>query len=37
MRTRRLLESFRHRVPIRVAAAKPALLAHDRPMPHENR
>lgn len=37
MRTWRLLESFRDRVPFRLAAAKPALLAHVRPMPRENR
>jgi hypothetical protein len=37
MRARRLLESFSNRVPFLVAAAKPALLAHVRPMPRENR
>ena len=30
MRARRLLESFSNRVPFRLAAAKPAMLAHDR-------
>jgi hypothetical protein len=37
MRTRHLLESFRKRAPFLLAAAKPALLAHVRPMPRENR
>jgi hypothetical protein len=37
MRTRRLLESFRKRAPFLLAAAKPALLAHVRPMLRENR
>jgi hypothetical protein len=37
MRTRRLFESFSNRVPFLFAAAKPALLAHVRPMPRENR
>jgi hypothetical protein len=37
MRTRCLLESFRNRGPFLLVAVKPALLAHVRPMPHENR
>ncbi len=37
MRTRHLLESFRKRAPFLLATAKPALLAHVRPMPRENR
>ena len=37
MRTRRLLESFSNRVPFRVTAAKPALLAHVRLTLRENR
>jgi hypothetical protein len=37
MRTRRLLETTSKRVPFLVASAKPALLAHVRPMPRENR
>lgn len=37
MRTRRLLESFSNRVPFRLAAEKPALFAHDRSAPRENR
>jgi hypothetical protein len=37
MRTRRLLESFSNHAPIQVAAAKPALLVHVRPMLRGNR
>ena len=37
MRTRRQLEPLSQGVPFLVAAAKPSLLAHVRPMPHENR
>lgn len=37
MRTRRLLETFRNRVPFLLAATKPALLAHVRPTLRENR
>jgi hypothetical protein len=37
MRTRRLLETFRKRVPFLLATAKPALLAHVRPTLRENR
>jgi hypothetical protein len=37
MRTRRLLEPLSNRVPFLGAAVKPSLLAHDRPMPRENR
>jgi hypothetical protein len=37
MRTRRLLETIRNRVPFLLAAAKPALLAHVRPPLRENR
>src|ERR1019366_5942562 len=37
MRTRRLLELFSNRAPLLLAAVKPSLFAHVRPMPHENR
>ncbi len=37
MRTGCLLEVFRNRAPFLLAAAKPSLLAHVRPMPRENR
>jgi hypothetical protein len=37
MRTRRLLEPFRNRVPFLLVAAKPALFAHACPTPRENR
>jgi hypothetical protein len=37
MRTRHLLELFSNRAPFRLAAEKPSLLAHVRPMPLENR
>lgn len=37
MRTRRLLEPLSNRVLFLGAAVKPSLLAHDRPMPRENR
>jgi hypothetical protein len=37
IRTRRLLETIRHRVPFLLAAAKPVLLAHVRPTLRENR
>ena len=37
MRTRRLLEPFSNGVPFLLATVKPALFAHVRPMPRENR
>jgi hypothetical protein len=37
MRTRRLLEPLSNRAPFLLATVKPTLLAHIRPMPHENR
>jgi hypothetical protein len=37
VRTRRLLEPLSNRDPFLLAVVKPSLLAHVRPMPHENR